>query len=283
MSANELLSLSQIIGTGLQNERCKIELARRSGDGFFWQMKGQASGVGVWCSYNDWQQLVEHYSALPDPSVLPDELLACVSAILFEPVGDWLGELLEESPVSMVLADDIYPFMSFDDYGCAFLQVPVNLYQDMITQWSPFRGQEPLVELSLVAGYIEQSSEDYHRVQVSEGQWLKGDVKPEQGQSILWWDRPIAVVSLDDIDVNGIIIEQMSHKLNFVHPPLVAKLASIELSLAQIGSMMEGDRLSGDMNMYSQAQLTHGDEIAATGTLMRGRGGLLIQIEEYFH
>ncbi|WP_299007001.1 hypothetical protein [uncultured Shewanella sp.] len=283
MSANELLSLSQLIGTGLQNERCKIELARLFGEGFFWPMKGQSSNVGIWCRHADWQSLVENYSGLPEPGDLPDELLACVSAVLFEPAGDWLGELLEATPTMMVLPDDIYPLMTLDGVECALLQLPVHLYQDMISQWSPFRGQDPLVELSLIAGYIEQSSAEIKRVQVSEGQWLKGDVKPEQGQSLLWWDRPIAVVSLDDIDENGIIIEQMSHKLEFMYQPLVVKLASIQLSLAQIGSMMEGDRLSGEINMYSQAQLTHGTEITAIGKLLRGRGGLLVQIEEYLN
>ncbi|WP_298774076.1 hypothetical protein [uncultured Shewanella sp.] len=283
MSANELLSLSQLIGTGLQSERCKIELARLSGEGFFWPMKGQSQHAGVWCRHADWQVLVENYSGLPEPSDLPDELLACVSAVLFEPAGDWLGELLEVTPISKVLPDDIYPLMTFDGVECALLNIPVHLYQDMISQWSPFRGQEPLVELSLIAGYIEQSSAEIKRVQVSEGQWLKGDVKPEQGQSLLWWDRPIAVVSLDDIDENGIIIEQVSHKLEFMYPPVVAKLASIKLSLAQIGSMMEGDRLSGDIKMYSQAQLAHGADVIAIGKLLRGRGGLLVQIEDYLN
>ncbi|MCL1123687.1 hypothetical protein [Shewanella surugensis] len=281
MSANELLNLSQLIGTGLQDERCKIELARSSGDGFFWQLTGQPQGVGVWCRHADWQQMVETYSGLPEPSSLPDELLACVSAVLFEPAGEWLGELLEPTPTAMVLADDIYPLFTLEAYECAFLQVPVDLYQEMISQWSPFRGQDPLVELSLVAGYLEQSSGKVKLVQVSEGQWLKGDVKPEQGQSLLWWDRPLGAVSLDDIDVNGIVIEEMGYKLDFIYQPVIATLATIRLSLAQIGSMMEGDRLSGEINMFSQLQLMHDKIPVAIGKLLRGKGGLLVQIEQY--
>lgn len=281
MSANELLNLSQLIGTGLQGERCKIELARLSGEGFFWQLMGQPSGVGVWCSQANWRQIVETYSGLPDPTGLSDELLACVSAVLFEPAGEWLGELLEPIPIPMVLTDDIYPLFTLEAYECVFMQMPMVLYQDMISQWSPFRGQDPFVELSLVAGYIEQSTPDAELVQVNEGQWLKGDVKPEQGQSLLWWDRPLGAVSLDDIDINGIVIENMGYKVDFIHQPIVATLATIQLSLAKIGSMMEGDRLSGDISMFSQLQLIHDKQPVATGKLLRGKGGLLVQVEAY--
>lgn len=303
MNINTLINASQVIGRGLAQQACRIELMRIGGDGVFWQRRDAPLGVGLWCSKQDWQQWVTTLTGVTSPSEVASDLLPCISAVAFEAAGEWLVDVLEEIPKPFGLVPDIYPVLTLQtaqlgqgnaecasQLACVLVDWSQDDWQNQFESWSAFSGKTADVSLSLVAGFVPQLTPIPDLPEIGGGVWLDGDVQIEQGEALLWADGPLAKIKfITPIDGPQVQLEIVSllPKMDAIQSPLIAEIGRVSLSLAKLGAMMAGDKLTLAVTLNSQMILgrlssQYGQEqhqTLASIHLLRGESGLLAQIE----
>lgn len=303
MNINKLINASQVIGRGLAQQACQIELTRIGGDGVFWQRRNAPSGSGLWCSKQDWQLWVTAVTGVTSSAEIACDLLPCVSAAAFDVAGEWLVDCLEEVPKPFGLVPDIYPVLTLQttqleqgdvesatQLACVLVDWPQEDWQSQVESWSAFSGKTVDVSLSLVAGFVPQITSTPDLPEIGGGLWLDGDVQIEQGEALLWADGPLAKIKfITPIDGPQAQLEIVSllPKMDAIQPPLIADIGRVSLPLAKLGAMMTGDKLTLEVTLNNQVRLgrfshQYGQELyqtLASINLLRGESGLLAQIE----
>ncbi|MGB0893422.1 MAG: hypothetical protein ACPGUD_03375 [Parashewanella sp.] len=287
MQSSEIMRASQVIGKGLEAQNCQLELKPFQGNGFFWQHQNAAAGVGIWCSQKDWEKAVLDNTGISILDKLPEDFIPCIGAAVFEIVGSWIVESVSETPEPMVLEENIYPILTLSGVRCVLINWPIEEWQPMVSHWAPCSGDSPDINMSLIAGYRPQQNSIPEFPEIGAGMWLDQSADVEEGQAILWWQRPLARVTIKGSVESGSIdisIDEILNDVTFSHPPLLAELATAQVNLADIGIMMEGDEFpirmtnNSDIRLCRQLDEVH-QETLGTVSLLRSPSGLIAKIE----
>ncbi|WP_133407968.1 hypothetical protein [Parashewanella tropica] len=286
MESSVLLEVSRAIGKGLEAQNCRLEIKSIGGDGMFWQHQNLAEGIGIWIPLSDWKKSVSEYTGISVLDKLPEDFVPCMSAAIFEVVGQWLVESVSETPSSYTLEQDVYPILTLNGIRCVLVRWPVNEWQPMVSHWAPCITDSPSVSLSLIAGYIPQTQPQPDLPEVGNGLWLDSETDIEQSQAILWWQRPLAKVRMQDdpdSEEKVMVIEEVLTEIDFHYPPLLAELASVSLSLADVGTMAQGDGIPvkfvnhGQLSLCRQTDASHKESFGNI-TLLRSPDGLIAKL-----
>ncbi|MCL1076951.1 hypothetical protein D5R81_03070 [Parashewanella spongiae] len=287
MDSRVIISASQAIGYGLEAQDCLFELKHIGGDGVFWQHQELPAGVGIWCPLSDWKKAILTYTGISILEQVPEDFLPCVTAAILEVAGDWLVEGVKETPENRTLENNIYPVFTLAGIRCVLIDWPMEQWKSMVAHWAPFTGESPEIELSLIAGYKNQTSKEPLLPNKGAGLWLDHSTDVEQGEAILWWQGPIAKVKInDELDAGHgeMIVEEVLPETDFHYPPLLAELAKVKLSLAEIGTMVTGDDITftliqnGKVSLCRQPNEVHQETVALV-SLLKSPSGLLAKVE----
>ena len=287
MQSSLLIKISQIIGKGLEAQNCRLELKPVSGDGMFWSHQDYPDDVGVWIPLGDWKKAVLEQTGVSILDKLPDDFASCISAAIFEVVGSWIVETIAEKPVPYTLEETIAPVLTLGGCRCVLVNWPTQVWQPMVSHWAPFVGESPEIKLSLIAGYCQQKSDETHIPKIGEGLWIDNDCNVEAGQALLWWQGPIAKVSINGELAAGegnMTVDDVLPEVDFHHTPLLTELAKVEMNLSDIGTMMVGDELpvkvlqQGEARLVKQKDELHSETLALV-SLMRSPSGLIAKID----
>lgn len=309
---NTLISASQVIGQGLTQGACRIELRQAGGEGVFWQRRNAPSGAGIWCAKQDWQRWVRALTGIASAEDVASDVLPCLTAALLSAAAceascDGLLDAVEQVPSIYGLVPDIYPVLTLEvdaqdqpstgeftgrrveHFGCVLVDWPVKDWQGWVSQWSTFAGKSAQVSLGLVAGFVPQSRELAELPECGGGVWLDGDVQVEQGEALLWANGPLAKIRFTaPIEANTCQFDIISLLPNrtFIAPPLMVELGRVTVSLAKVGAMMAADKMTGEVSLHSQVRLTRMDPAStgatlATVGLLRSEQGLLAQVKAF--
>ncbi|MPY23966.1 hypothetical protein FS373_15545 [Shewanella sp. YLB-07] len=291
MLMNTLIKAGQILGRGLEQAACRIELKRVGGDGMFWQRQGGPLNTGLWCPKQDWKKLVLAMTDIPDPVNLSSELLPCVSAAMLEGEASWLLDAVEPMPSACGLLPEIYPVLTLThaevgDITCVLINWPQDQWQSIVTDWSPFAGSSANLSLSLVAGFALQTSSSPQLPAVGGGVWLDGDIRLERGEALLWCNGPLARVTLAQGEQGGkfsLMIDEIMVDMDLLHTPVIAEIARVTLPISHLGAMMMGDKLQAEVSLNAEVRLCYQDEeeniLLGTASLLRSGDDLLAQVE----
>ncbi|MGL4858765.1 MAG: FliM/FliN family flagellar motor switch protein [Enterobacteriaceae bacterium] len=279
-SASHLLKVCRVIGYGLQYQSCRLEMVRMQGQGVLWQRKEGEPGTGVWCSLEQWQNGVMKSCLLPDPALLGPELTACVTAELLEPAGSWLVQAITDAPEPCQLKAGFYLQLTIGDFICVLLDWPLEQWQEKLELWMPFRGSNPIVKASILAGFAKQRARRPQLPPVEGGLWLEGELFPEMGEGLLWWGMPFAKVVLEHREgVHYLTATEQWPEIEFHYSPLLAELATVEIGLVQLSHLSMGDEMELSVTLNSELLIYHDDKVIATGHLLRGKEELLVQVQ----
>ncbi|NRD74505.1 hypothetical protein HQQ94_14920 [Shewanella sp. VB17] len=290
MTMHTLLKASQIIGRGLAQQACRIELKQMGGDGVFWRREASSLGGGMWCSAQDWQKWVLMLTEIPEPDNVPREFLACVTTAMLETDVPWLLSQLELDPDTCSLLPQIYPVLTFThpevgDISCVLIDWPQEKWQSIVENWSPFAGQSADVSVSLVAGFSQQTADVPQLPPIGSGIWLDGDVRIERGEALLWCNGPLAKVTLVDENQGGktsFMIEAVCTDMKFMYSPVLAEIATVRLPLSHLGGIMQGEKLTGLLALNGEVRLCVQNDgksnLLGTASLLRSGTELLAQI-----
>ncbi|RLV59773.1 hypothetical protein D5018_10415 [Parashewanella curva] len=286
MESSVLLEVSRVIGTGLEAQNCRLEIKSIGGDGLLWQHQSFAEGIGIWVPLSDWKKAVSDNTGISVLDKLPEDFVPCISAAIFEIVGQWLVDSVSETPSAHILEQDVYPILTLNGVRCVLVQWPVNEWQPMVSHWAPCITDSPSVSLSLIAGYIPQTQSEPELPEAGNGLWLDAETDIELGQALLWWQRPLAKVRIQDDPETGeklMLVEEVLTEIDFHYPPLLAELASVSLSLADVGTMAEGEGIPvkfvnhGQLSLCRQTDASHKENFAHI-CLLRSPDGLIAKV-----
>lgn len=290
MTMNALIKAGQIIGRGLAQQDCRIELKQVGGEGVFLRREASSLGGGIWCSAQDWQKWVLMITEIPDPDNVPSEFLSCVTTAMLEMQAPWALSQLELDPHACGLLPQIYPVLTLThpevgDISCVLVDWPQEEWQSVVMDWSPFAGQSAEVSLCLVAGFSQQTSDVPQLPSIGAGIWLDGDVGIERGEALLWCHGPLAKVTLVEGGQGGkasFIIDEVFDEMNFVYSPVLAEMATVRLPLSHLGGIMEGDKLEGWLILNGEVRLCLQNDdkqhLLGTASLLRSGTDLLAQV-----
>ncbi|MBE8167435.1 MAG: hypothetical protein HAW66_03565 [Shewanella sp.] len=287
MDSRVIISASQAIGNGVEAQDCLFELKNIGGDGVFWQHQELPEGVGIWCPLSDWKKAILTHTGISILEQVPEDFLPCITAAVLEVAGDWLVEGVKEIPEILTLENNIYPVFTLAGIRCVLIDWPMEQWKSMVAHWAPFTGESPEIELSLIAGYKTQTSQEPSLPSKGAGLWLDHCTDVEQGEAILWWQGPIAKVKLNEEFEAGngdMTIEEIMPETDFHYPPLLAELGKVKLSLADIGTMMVGDDITikliqnGKVSLCRQPNELHQETLALVSLLM-SPSGMLAKVE----
>lgn len=285
-----LIKAAQIIGHGLELQACRIELKRVSGDGVYWGRKGSHLTVGIWCSSQDWQRLVLAVTQISEPNRVDEAFLPCITATLLEEELAWILSEIEDKPSALCLLDHVHPVMTFihpevGEINIVLVNWPQKEWQPEVESWSPYAGTSATLSLSLVAGYIPQTSVAATLPEVGGGVWLENSARVEHGEALLWCDGAIAKVTLAEVKQDGkacLTIDELLPENHYINPPIVAVIAKVDITLAHLGAMMMEDKFEVQLNLCNEVWLSRQNEvedaIVGTASLLRSEGSLLAQV-----
>jgi type III secretion protein Q len=273
MNPDDLLFLSQLLGSGLEQYDRQLLLRELDGGaGCYWPVEIDGRACGIWCSERVWLLALERYCGVTSADQLVPELLPCIAARLLQPLSIW-GLQIETAPEARSLPAGIHTVYQDDELGCVLLDWPLSAFQERVGDWMPMSGSGPLVSLRLVAGWSLVEQHAQLRMQAGDALWLEGEVQPEQGEALLWWNRPLARVSL--AGTHGVVVNEVLPDISFETAPVLAELGTIELPLASLSMLLDGEALSGTLHLNAVLQLSRDGQYFAAAGLLRSTDGLL--------
>ncbi|WP_119712144.1 hypothetical protein [Arsenophonus endosymbiont of Aleurodicus floccissimus] len=104
------------------------------------------------------------------------------------------------------------------------------------------------------------------------GYWLAGDVDIRQGEALLWWHEPLAILTLTD--VNQLWVKEIRPTVTFNQIPYLAQIATIDLPLAPLYTLIAGENLTDKMMLETRVGLLRNEQHVAWGELLTARTGM---------
>lgn len=92
-----------------------------------------------------------------------------------------------------------------------------------------------------------------------------------QNEALLWWHEPLAIVTLTD--VNQLWIKEIRSAVTFNQMPYLAQVATIDLPLAQLYTLIAAENLTGKVTLETRVRLLHDEQPVAWGELLIARTG----------
>lgn len=267
MEHNEQRMLYQWLTTGLAKGNCRIQLAYVEGDGQWWSWLFSDS-AGIWCDHSNWQQALQTYSGSADPTLVTEDLFPCISAAWFALLGETVNAKLSQQPINYRLPKGIYPVITVDECQFVVVNIGAEKWQAAFADWTPFQAPPVQVTVKLLAGFIA----DCENIRHKHGYWLAGDVDIRQGEALLWWHEPLAIVTLTD--VNQLWVKEIRPTVTFNQIPYLAQIATIDLPLAQLYTLIAAENLTGKVMLETRVCLLRNEQRVAWGELLTARTGM---------
>ncbi|AIW18831.1 hypothetical protein F0267_24625 [Vibrio coralliilyticus] len=264
----DLIEMSKVIGTGLENQQCQMSLQKVAGEGQFWSYRSDSKS-GIWCSHSDWNQGVTEITAIESLSMIPEDLFPTLVAAMFSAVSIPFVRDISTQGAECCLLDGIYPVVQCQGYQFVLVGFSAAWLKRLTTHWTHYSGESIKVSVPLVAGYIT----DIEPISQGNGVWLKEGVDPDEGKAILWWDKPLAIVQFEREQTWS--VEQVFVPYSFFQAVSYVQVASLEVDLPTLLQLVEGQTIEGPLTCETACKLVSSNHCITTGELLVSQDGVV--------